>query len=239
MTPSELNAQDELFVTLLRSAQESHATVSIRPFGGVRIQGDLQVKGLEPGLAIHLGGLKRRDQVDPRGTAVAVTILVGEEVLTFRTQLLDPIIATEGDTLFPPVLRVAWPSQGIQIHRRRILRVATPDLEPREATVAYGAWKLQGQLLNLTETGMGLGLRERVAIGLHAHVEVTAVLPLPGGQPFQATGEVRHVEFVAEEAMPTRLGLVLGCMTDATREALRSFIQARRADRSEVLRHSL
>ena len=117
MTPSELNAQDELFVTLLRSAQESHATVSIRPFGGVRIQGDLQVKGLEPGLAIHLGGLKRRDQVDPKGTAVAVTILVGEEVLTFRTQLLAPIIATEGDTLFPPVLRVAWPSQGIQIHR--------------------------------------------------------------------------------------------------------------------------
>ena len=117
--------------------------------------------------------------------------------------------------------------------------MATPDLEPLEATVAYGAWKLQGQLLNLTETGMGLGLRERVAIGLHAHVEVTAVLPLPGGQPFQATGEVRHVEFVAEEAMPTRLGLVLGCMTDATREALRSFIQARRADRSEVLRHSL
>jgi len=71
-------------------------------------------------------------------------------------------------------------------------------------------------------------------LGLHAQVEVST--QLPGYEAFQATGSVRHVEWIDGDALPTRIGLVLGCMTDQAREAMRAFIQVRRTDRSENLR---
>lgn len=230
--PREMNGNE--LEALLREAKEARAPASIRAVGSPRMLGDLQVRGLEPGRAIHLMGAKRRDQFPPSGTDVMLSLLVGDEVISAHTMLLDPIVSNEGDTLFPPILRVAWPTQAIETHRRHDVRVATPDLPPLKAILEVEGRRIEAHLLNLTETGMGIGLAERLSLGLRAQVEVEA--ELPGGAIIRSTGEVRHAEMVESEPLPMRLGLVLGCMTDQTRESLRRFIQARRTDRSEELR---
>ncbi len=219
---------------LLYRAKEDCAHASIRAVGSPRMLGDLQVRGLESGKAIQLMGVKRREQFPPPGTEVILSILLGDEVISFCTSLMEPIIFAEGDTLFPPVLRVAWPSQVIQTHRRHDVRVATPDLPPLHATVEFGGRRLQAHLLNLTETGMGLGFTEKLSIPLKTIVEVET--RLPGGDLIRSPGEVRHAEMVENEPLPLRLGLVLGPMTDQVRDTLHRFIQARRMDRSEELR---
>lgn len=225
--------RDEL-LELLQKAREASASASVRAIGSVRLLGDLHISGLEPGVAVHVSGAKRRDQLPAKGTAVAVSILLGEEVLSIQTRLLDAILADESDTLFPPVLRLEWPSTRIEVRKRGDVRVATPDLPPLSATLEIGDRVYPAKLLNLTETGMGLGLAEQIMVDLHTQVEVET--ELPGGFRIRTTGNVRHLEWLDEDPVPTRLGLVLGCMTDATREALRRFIQARRTDRSENLR---
>ena len=219
---------------LLYRAKEECAHASIRAVGSPRMLGDLQVRGLESGQAVQLMGVKRREQFPPPGTVVILSILLGDEVISSRTCLLEPIIFAEGDTMFPPVLRVAWPSQAIQTHRRRDVRVATPDLPPLQATVEFGGQRLQAHLLNLTETGMGLGFSEKLSIPLKTRVEVET--RLPGGELIRTPGEVLHSEIVEHESLPLRLGLVLGLMTDQVRDTLHRFIQARRMDRSEELR---
>lgn len=219
---------------LLYQAKEDCAYASIRAVGSTRMLGDLQVRGLEPGKAVQLMGVKRREQFPPPGTEVILSILLGDEVISSRTSLLEPIIFAEGDTMFPPVLRVAWPSQAIQTHRRNDVRVAAPDLPPLRATLDFEGRKIQIHLLNLTETGMGVGLSEKLSIPMKTTVEIET--RLPGGDLIQAQGEVRHVEMVENEPLPMRLGLVLGHMSDQVRDTLHRFIQARRMDRSEELR---
>jgi len=219
---------------LLFRAKEECAYASIRAIGSPRMLGDLQVRGLEAGKALQLMGVKRREQFPPPGTEVILSILLGDEVVSARTTLLDPIIFAEGDTMFPPVLRVAWPSQAIQTHARHEVRVATPDLPPLQAVLEFDGKRLQAHLLNLTETGMGLGLAEKLTIPLKTQVEVET--RLPGGAFIRTPGEVRHSELVENEPLPLRLGLVLGLMSDQVRDTLHRFIQARRMDRSEELR---
>ena len=219
---------------LLHRAKEECAYASLRAVGSPRMLGDLQVRGLELGKAVQLMGVKRREQFPPPGTEVILSILLGDEVISFRTLLLDPIIFAEGDTMFPPVLRVAWPFQAIQTHRRGDLRVATPDLPSLQAIVECGGRRIQAQLLNITETGIGLGFSEKQSIPLKTVVEVET--RLPGGDLIRTQGEVRHAEMVENEALPMRLGLVLGFMTEQVRDTLHRFIQARRMDRSEELR---
>lgn len=225
--------QDEL-LELVQQARKMSAPASIRAVGSVRLLGDLHISGLEPGVAVHLSGAKRRDQVPPKGTPVTVSILLGDEVLSIQSRLLEAILADESDTLFPPVLRVDWPSSQVEVRIRGDVRVATPDLPPLSATLEIKDRTYAAKLLNLTETGMGLGLAEQVMVDLHTQVEVET--ELPGGLRIRTTGNVRHLEWLDNDPVPTRLGLVLGCMTDSTREALRRFIQARRTDRSDKLR---
>lgn len=219
---------------LLIQARQECAYASLRAVGSARMLGDLQVRGLEPGTAVQLMGVKRREQFPASGTDVILSILLGEEVISSRTSLLDPIIFAEGDTMFPPILRVAWPSRAIQSHQRHEVRVATADLPPLEGLVEYGGRKVRAHLLNLTETGMGIGCDAPWAIPHKAVVTVETWLP--GGELIRASGEVRHSEVFENEPLPQRIGLVLGAMSDTSREALHRFIQARRMDRSEELR---
>jgi c-di-GMP-binding flagellar brake protein YcgR len=229
------NLNPEAMENLLRQARESRAPASIRAVGSVRLLGDLRITGFENGVSIHLSGAKHRDQLPPKGTPVAVSVLLGEEIFSLQSRLLDPILAEESDTLYPPILRVGWPQAQMEVHRRGDVRVATPDLPPLNATLEFRDRSYAAKLLNLTETGMGLGLAEQLMVDLHAQVEVET--ELPGGIRIRTTGNVRHLEWLDEDPVPTRLGLVLGCMTEQTREALRRFIQARRTDRSENLRN--
>lgn len=229
------NLNPEAMENLLSQARESRAPASIRAVGSVRLLGDLRITGFENGVSVHLSGAKRRDQLPPKGTPVAVSVLLGEEIFSLQSRLLDPILAEESDTLYPPILRVEWPQAQMEVHSRGDVRVATPDLPPLHATLEFRDNSYAAKLLNLTETGMGLGLTEQLMVDLHTQVEVET--ELPGGIRIRTTGNVRHLEWLDEDPMPTRLGLVLGCMTEQTREALRRFIQARRTDRSENLRN--
>ena len=219
---------------LLIQAKGESAYASLRAVGSPRMLGDLQVRGLEPGTAVQLMGVKRREQFPPSGTEVILSILLGDEVISSRTSLLEPIIFAEGDTMFPPILRVAWPTRAIQTHQRHEVRVATADLPPLQAQVEFDGRKVPAHLLNLTETGMGLGFERPLAVPLKAVVAVET--RLPGGEIIRVAGEVRHSETLENEPFPLRLGLILGAMSDRAREALHRFIQARRMDRSEELR---
>jgi hypothetical protein len=230
------NLSQQEIESLLQRARASRASASIRAVGSVRLLGDLHISGFEIGASVQLSGAKHRDQLPPKGMVVAVSVLLGEEIFSLQTRMLEPILAGESDTLFPPVLRVDWPQAQMEVHCRGDVRVATPDLPPLDATLEFKDRVFPAKLLNLTETGMGLGLTERLRVDLHAQVEVET--ELPGGIKLRTTGNVRHLEWLDEDALPTRLGLVLGCMTDQTREALRRFIQARRTDRSENMRNA-
>lgn len=233
MTPERILNPSEL-AALVQRARETSAPASIRAVGSVRLLGDLRVNGLEQGRALHLGGVRRRDQLLPLGTPVTLSLVMGDEVFALHSSLLEPILSPVGDTQVPPILRLAWPSPEIEVHRRAQVRVGTPDLPPLQARIVHGGETLEAELLNLTETGVGLGLR--VPLMLELHSEVALETQLPGGLMIQATGEVRHLEWLEGDRLPTRLGLVLAAMEEGHREALRRFIQARRTVRSEALR---
>jgi len=165
---------------------------------------------------------------------VSLTVLLGEDVLSLQARMLDPILARESDTLFPPLLRMDWP-QGLKImHDRNEVRVGAPDLPPMKATLESGNRIYLALLLNLTETGMGLGLTEKIFIDLNTSVEMGT--ELPDGTYLFIKGTVRHLAWLEEDPLPTRIGLVIESMTDLDRENLRCFIQARRTDRSEIIR---
>lgn len=220
---------------LLAQAKASRAPASIRAVGGVRLLGDLHLSGFEIGGSLQFSGAKHRDLVPAKGTMVVVSVLLGEEIYALQTRMLGPVTPVEPDSLYPPAVRVDWPQAQMEVHCRGDVRVATLDLPPLTATLVFKDRVYAAKLLNLTETGMGLGLTERLLIDLHAQVEVET--ELPGGVTLRTTGNVRHLELLDEDPLPTRLGLVLGCMTDQTRESLRRFIQARRTDRSEKMRN--
>lgn len=220
--------------TLLRRAQEARAVASLRASGSSRMLGDLHLRSLEPGIALHLLGAKHRDILPPEGTTVAVTLLMGEEVVSMESQLLTPITSPEGDTLFPPILRVGWPQAGVLVHRRRDLRVAATGQVPLGATITLAGRAHQGLVLNLTETGLGLALADEVIPELRARVVVDTMLP--EGEPFHCEGELRHYTFLDHDAHPTRLGLAITKVNPTDEERLHAFIQLRRTDRSESLR---
>lgn len=230
LTPSDLAG-------LLQRARETSAPASIRAVGSVRLLGDLRVNGLEPGRALHLGGVRHRDQLLPLGTPVTLSLVMADEVFALQSSLLDPILSPAGDTQVPPILRLAWPAPKIEVHRRAQVRVGTPDLPPLQARIFHEGKTVEAELLNLTETGVGLGLSVSLMLELHATIALET--QLPGGLAIQAAGEVRHLEWLVGDRLPTRLGLVLGAMDEGHREALRRFIQARRTVRSEALRQGL
>lgn len=221
--------QDELKVLLTR-AFEIEAPASLREVGSVRLLGDLRLGLVEADQALELVGLKQRDQLPSVGTPMILSVLVDEEVLMLQTRLLDGGVVQE-EAL--PTLRLAWP-WSVEIRRRGDVRVAAPELPPLKAYLDFKGERREACLLNLTESGLGLGCRELFDVDLHAQVEVET--ELPGGVEIQTVGSVRHVERLEGDPLPLRLGMVLGCMTVEAREALRTFIQARRADRSESLR---
>lgn len=223
--------------TALRRAHLVKAPTSLRAAGSDRILGDLQLRGLESGVALHLLGAKRRDQIPSAGTEVTLSILLGDEVLSLRSQLLEPLVAAEGDTLFPPVLRVAWPTEAVSFHHRTAVRVAAPDQLPLEARVrAQGGPSAPARVVNLSESGLGVALAE--ATWVHAGMELEIEMELPGIGRVRLAGEVRHLTLLEGKELPLRAGLVLGPLEPATRDGLRRFVQNRRTDRSESLRQS-
>jgi c-di-GMP-binding flagellar brake protein YcgR len=195
--------------------------------------GQLHVRSLEPGEAIQLEGAKLRDLLPEAGTPVTLTLILDEEVITLRTRLLEPI-TSDHEPKLAPVIQAAWPTEPVEIHPRREVRVATPDLPPLEATIRWQGKYLPAKLLNLTDMGMGLGLKEVLSFQHHDSVEV--VTSLPGSNLLTVNGDVRHSEALEGDELPTRVGLVLVDLPPETRETLQSFIQARRMDRSFSLR---
>lgn len=228
-----MTQDDKHLETILHAALRSGAPASLRAEGAVRMLGHLHVRSLEPGALIQLEGLKLRDVLPPAGTPVTLTLLHGEDVVSIRTRLLEPILA-EHEPKAPPVVQAAWPTEPLQVHPRRAVRVATADLPPLEATLIWHGQRHSAKLLNLTDMGLGLGLAEELEIGYHDQVEVTT--RLPGAETLTVQGDVRHVESLEGDELPTRLGLVLVDLPLETREALQRFIQARRMDRSTEIR---
>ncbi len=233
MTSERILTDNEL-TELMQRARTTQALASIRAVGSIRLLGDLRVNGLEVGKALHLGGVRRRDQLLPPGTPVALSLVLGEDIWTLRSRLLNPILSPDGDTLVPPVLRLAWPSPDVEVHRRSQVRVGTPDLPPLPARLLHRGRSVEVELLNLTEVGVGVGSVE--ALDILPSDEIELETTLPGGHAFRAKGEVRHRQWLEGDRLPTRLGLVLRDMEETHRETLRRFVQARRTLRSEALR---
>ena len=217
---------------LLSRAQEAKAPVSLRSNGSNRLLGDLHLRGMEAGVALHLLGAKRRDHLPPEGGRVTVSLVLGSEVISFETTVLSPIVANEGDTLFPPIMRVAWPMEGARFQHRQDLRVASPVHRPLDATLRLGSGTtISAQVVNLTETGVGLALNGMLKETLPLQASVDMVLP--DGSPLRCEGVIRHLTFREGETHYVRLGLVLA---DASNEALKRFLQARRTDYLQDLR---
>jgi hypothetical protein len=227
LDPSELE-------TLIRRALMVKAPTSLRTEGSNRLLGDLHLRGLEPGHALHLLGAKRRDQLPEAGTAILLSLLLGDEVLAIHTTLLDPLVAREDETYFPPVLRAAWPTEGVSFHHRADVRVAAPDQAPLDAVLQAGGAEFAGKVLNLTEAGVGVGLVD--GPGLSPGTAVVVETMLPRGGKLRITGELRHVERLEADPLPWRVGIVLKGNAPEVLEDLRTFVQYRRTDRSESLR---
>ena len=215
---------------LLRSAMASQASASLRADGSVWMLGQLRVQGLEPGVAIHLLGAKRRDQLPPEGTEVTLSMLLGDDAIAIHTVMLKPL----EDIQDAPLLRTAWPTQSLEYRRREEVRVAYSALRPLCATLLHQGRRLEAKVLNLTETGMGLGLMVKASFNPQDRVEVETCLP--GGTPFRVTGDVRHCEFLDDLAMPMRMGLILVDVPPEIRESLHRLIQARRMYYTQNLR---
>lgn len=225
---------DEELESMLREAKELKASVSLRAMGTNRMLGDLRLAGLEPGQAMHLMGAKRRDQLPEEGTMVTLSIILGDQVVSLDSPVLSPLVAAEDDTMFPPVLRLAWPTRGIELKRRRDMRMASADQAPLTGTLKAQDQTWEVKVLNLTETGMGLALPASANLPLRQKVQVQTTLP--GGALFSCHGEIRHLMHMEGDALPTRAGVVFWGLPGEGQEDLRRFIQDRRTDRSQSLR---
>ncbi|WP_243382913.1 PilZ domain-containing protein [Geothrix alkalitolerans] len=217
----------------LIQARLTKAVASLRLQGiSSRLLGDLRLHSFRPGSTLELSGLHARDARPAEGTAVTLTVLLGEEVLTLDSILLAPLQDEAGD----PLLRLDWPHESAQLHRRRDMRVAAPEQAPLKVRVGLGGRTLDALLVNLTETGVGLALDEPLMVDLHAPVEIDA--KLPDGSVLHCPGEVRHLAYLEGQDYPTRLGVVLHPGPDMDLEPIHRFIQARRTDRSQGFRQS-
>jgi hypothetical protein len=217
----------------LIQARLTEAVASLRLQGvNSRLLGDLRIHGIRPGSVLELSGLHVRDAVPTVGTAVTLTVLLGDEVLTLESLLLPPLPDGAGNLL----LRLDWPLEPARLHRRRDVRVAAPDQTPLKARVGLGGRQLDALLVNLTETGVGLAFQEALLVELHAVVDIDA--KLPDGTVLCCPGEVRHLTYLEGQDYPTRLGVVLVPLPDTDLEPIHRFIQARRTDRSQSFRRS-
>jgi len=216
---------------LLKEALRVSSPASLRESGSLRMLGDLQLQALEQDQWLLLKGAKRRDQHPPVGTVLTLSLVVGGEAYAFRTTMLEPSSSPEETG---PLVRVTWPTQVLERHRSEDLRVASPGLPALDAQVSVGGRLYAAKLLNLSETGIGLGFSQSFPLVLRAHLEVETVLP--GGIPFQITGEVRHMEILEGESLPLRVGLVMGSVEGPSREPMRRFIQAKRTVYSAMIR---
>jgi len=182
-------------------------------------------------------GAKRRDQLPEAGSAILLSLLLGDEVLTIHTTLLESLVAHEEETFFPPVLRAAWPTEGVSFHHRADVRVAAPDQTPLEAMLRVDQGEFPARVLNLTEAGVGVGLVDcgSLRLGMDATVETALARRWPastlwGSPPHRAAGR-------GPAALAS--GLVLKGNGPAVLESLREFVQNRRTDRSEALRRGV
>jgi hypothetical protein len=224
----------EQLESLLERLRKERAAGCLRVDGTSRLLGQLVVRGLEPGTAILLGGLKHRDVLPQAGTAVTLSFLLERDVVAIRTVLLGELDAGAGGRQRSRVARAAWPRLPLEWHHRDDVRVATPDLPPLHATLLVQGHQIPAELLNLTETGLGLGLRQAPPFPLHG--EMTVDTQFPGGLPLHLVGDVRHSGSLDDDPLPVRLGLVLRDVPTEAREALRRIIQARRSILSESIR---
>ena len=227
-----LNQED--LEAILNQARNDRCSASLRVVGGNRMLGQLQVRGVEPGVAIQLGGAKSRDRLPASGAAVTVSFLLDQGVVSIRTVLLEPLAAGAGGRQQPRVLRAAWPTLPLEWHHRDEVRVATPELPPLKAILTVQGQRISADLLNLTETGLGLGLKQAPPFPLEGEMQVDTLLP--GGIPLRLVGDVRHSGRLDNDPLPVRLGLVLRTLPPEVRESLRRMIQARRIIRSEAIR---
>jgi hypothetical protein len=225
--------QEEL-EALLNRVRTTQGSASLRVDGTNRIIGHLQVRGVEGGTAIQLGGVKYRDRLPAPGTAVTLSFLLDQEVVALRTVLLEPLAAGAGGRQQPRVLRAAWPIRPLECHHRDEVRVATPDLPSLGATLSAQGKQVRAELLNLTETGLGLGLKKAPPFPLQGEMQVDT--QLPGGALLHLVGDVRHSGRLEGDPLPVRVGLVLLGLPAEVRESLRRMIQARRIIRSEAIR---
>jgi hypothetical protein len=228
-TPTQAELED-----LLRKAIDTRAPATLRIEGGNRIFGDLRLASMRSGVDLQLVGAKRRDQLPTPGAKAALSLVMGTEVLSAPALVLEPLTAPEGDTLFPPVVRLSWPGPEIGFHHRKDMRVAAPRQTPLLAELEANGGVWQARILNLTETGLGLGLDQPLSLEPHSIVEVRT--ELPGAGALRAVGEIRHITLLDDEALPTRIGLVIRDASPEDLDALNRFVQMRRADRSETMR---
>lgn len=215
----------------LHQARLTKAVASLRlQDANARLLGDLRIHGFRMGSALELSGLHARDSVPAEGTAVTLTVLLGDEVLTLESLLLPSTHEESTGTL----LRLDWPHESARLHRRRDVRVAGPDQTPLKVRIDLGGRQLQALLVNLTETGVGLALKEPLMVDLHAQVDIDA--ELPDGAVLRCPGEVLHLTYLEGQDYPMRLGVVLHPRPDTDLEPIHRFIQARRTDRSQSFR---
>ena len=216
----------------LIQARLTKAVASLRLRGtNARLLGDLRIQHFRVGSVLEVSGLHPRDLVPSEGTAVTLTVLLGDEVLTLESLLLPSLTDESGST----VLRLEWPRQAARLHHRRDVRVAGPDQSPLKVRVALSDRHLDAMLVNLTETGVGLALQETLMVDLHTQVQIDA--DLPNGAVLKCPGEVRHLTYLEGQAYPTRLGVVLRPGPETDLEPMLRFIQARRTDRSHTSKH--
>lgn len=225
-TPKGHSAAEVDTAHVLVQARLERAPASLRAVGGVRILPGLSVSGMEPGRALHLSGARRRDHLLPVGTPVSLAFLLGEEVYSLTTTLLEPIVSAEGDTDFPPILRLAWPTDPIRRHRRAMVRLEAPDLPPLKARLAVQDRHLEATLLNLTESGMGLALAQSLDLPLPDEVDVD--VDLPQGGSLRARGAVRHLARVDEDGYRTRMGLLLAVLSPEAQGVLQALLATRK-----------
>lgn len=228
-TPTAAELED-----LLRRAMDTRAPATLRLEGSNRILGDLRISGMRSGLDLRVLGAKRRDALPPAGTKAALSLVVGDEVLSAPTQFLEPLESDADEPAASPVLRLRWPGPEIAFHHRAGIRVAAPSQAPLMAELEANGGVWQARIMNLTETGLGLGLTQPLLLEAYSVVEVRT--ELPGAGPLRAVAEVRHVTLLDDEALPTRIGLIVKDAGAEDMDALYRFVQMRRADRSENLR---
>ncbi len=210
---------------LLRQAERLQSSATLRQVGSRRILGDLQVATLEIPTAVVLTWDNGREQAPAPGSEVILTLVVGDEVHTLRAVLVEAI---------QPHLRVTWPSELLETGARTRLRVAAPDQTPLEARLCQEGACREAELLHLTESGMALAVDAPFVTEVGD--ELLVETELPGGRLLEVACRVMQVTLPTSSSKRYQVELSFHRLLPEARETLQRFIQARRTDRSEMLR---